>query len=321
MKIQCQCGTKYAFDVTPEMATNPVTLVCQNCGADNSLAVNRIIQQQISATAAEGAATPTVSAPPPVESTPRMRVAVQVATTAPGQAEAWTPTAAEMCRKHPGNFTSEQCRVCHKPICPQCMVLFGYVCSAFCKSEAEGRGIELPMYANQAGVAARRESRKLGKIIFSVVGVVAVLVGGYVWFLAAGSKPRVVFSAPFKTPAYNGGGKLYARDLVVLHGGQLARFDWKDQKQIWSADFIDLQKIDAEAAEALVQENADIEEWKKKGGGDFAPNRHTHAPKSTVGMPRSAATTVMVRNPPTPQQIIANSFRCLGWARSFCFWA
>ena len=49
MKIQCPCGTKYAFDVTPEMAANPVTLVCQNCGADNSLAVNGLIQQQFSA--------------------------------------------------------------------------------------------------------------------------------------------------------------------------------------------------------------------------------------------------------------------------------
>ena len=221
MKIQCQCGTKYAFDVTPEMAANSVTLVCQNCGADNSLAVNMLIQQQFPATATE-------SAPPlpPVESAPRMRVAVHVATPAAANASTSESAAPQMCRKHPGNFTSEQCRVCHKPICPQCMVLFGYVCSAFCKSEAEARGLELPVYANQAGVAARRETRKLGKMIFSIVGVVALLLGGYIWFLAAGSRPRVVFSAPFQTPAYNGGGKLYARDLVVLHGGQLARFDW-----------------------------------------------------------------------------------------------
>ena len=272
MKIQCSCGTKYAFDVTPEMAANPVTLVCQNCGADNSLAVNGLIQQQFPATAAEGVVAP--AAPEPAEATPRMRVAVQVATTAPGQAEAWIPTAAEMCRKHPGNFTSEQCRVCHKPICPQCMVLFGYVCSAFCKSEAEARGIELPVYANQAGVAARRETRKLGKIIFSVVGVMALLVGGYIWFLAAGSRPRVVFSVPFKTPAYNGGGKLYARDLVVLHGGQLARFDWKDQKKVWAVDFIEPQKIEADIAEAMAEQNADVERLRKEGGSDFPPRRY-----------------------------------------------
>ncbi len=274
MKIQCQCGTKYAFDVTPEMAVNPVTLVCQNCGADNSLAVNTLIQQQFPVTATESATAPVESAPPPAESTPRMRVAVHVATPAVGAASTSETAAPQMCRKHPGNFTSEQCRVCNKPICPQCMVLFGYVCSAFCKSEAEGRGIELPVYANQAGVAARRETRKLGKIIFSIVGVVALLAGGYIWFLAAGSRPRVVFSAPFQTPAYNGGGKLYARDLVVLHGGQLARFDWKDQKKVWAVDFIEPQKIEADLAEAMAEQNADVERLRKEGGSDFPPRRY-----------------------------------------------
>jgi hypothetical protein len=274
MKIQCNCGTKYAFDVTPEMAANPVSFICQNCGADNSLAVNMLIQQQFPATATESAPPPApVAPPPPVESKPRMKVAVHVATPA---AETATESAApQMCRKHPGHFTSEQCRVCNKPICPQCMVLFGYVCSAFCKNEAEARGIELPIYAHQAGVAARRETRKLGKIIFGILGGVSLLVGAYVWYLAAGSRPHVVFAAQFKAPAYNGGGKLFERDLVVLHGGRLARFDWKDKKEIWGVDFIDMQKIDAEAAEAVVQENADIEQWKKEGGGEFAPRRHS----------------------------------------------
>ena len=50
MKIQCSCGTKYAFDITPEMVNNPVQLVCQNCGVDNSAAVNQIIQQQFAVT-------------------------------------------------------------------------------------------------------------------------------------------------------------------------------------------------------------------------------------------------------------------------------
>jgi hypothetical protein len=277
MKIQCNCGTKYAFDVTPEMAANPVTFICQNCGADNSLAVNMLIQQQFPATATESAP-PSIAAaspPPPAESAPRARVAVHVATPARESESTSSAPAPQMCRKHPGHFTSDQCRVCNKPICPQCMVLFGYVCSAFCKNEAETRGIELPVYANQAGVTARRETRKLGKIIFSILGGVSLLVGVYIWYLAAGSRPHVVFATQFKNPAYNGSGKLYERDLVVLHGGRLARFDWKDKKEIWGVEFIDTQKIDAEAAEAVVKENAEIEQWKKDGGGDYAPNRHS----------------------------------------------
>ena len=36
MKIQCACGTKYAFDITPDMAQNPVRFVCPACGLDSS---------------------------------------------------------------------------------------------------------------------------------------------------------------------------------------------------------------------------------------------------------------------------------------------
>ena len=47
MKIQCACGAKYAFDVTPEMAEQPVRFVCQNCGADYSEFVNGLIRQEL----------------------------------------------------------------------------------------------------------------------------------------------------------------------------------------------------------------------------------------------------------------------------------
>ena len=58
MKIQCSCGTKYAFEITPDMVANPVRLVCQNCGADNSAAVNQIIQQQFGTPATETTTAP-----------------------------------------------------------------------------------------------------------------------------------------------------------------------------------------------------------------------------------------------------------------------
>mgnify|MGYP000107534251 CR=1 FL=1 len=40
MKIQCACGTKYAFDVTVEMVHSPILFVCSSCGQDSSEAVN-----------------------------------------------------------------------------------------------------------------------------------------------------------------------------------------------------------------------------------------------------------------------------------------
>ena len=46
MKIQCSCGAKYNFDVTPEMAQNPVKFVCPGCGMDSSDFVNGLIRQE-----------------------------------------------------------------------------------------------------------------------------------------------------------------------------------------------------------------------------------------------------------------------------------
>src|SRR5437867_3642111 len=47
MKIQCSCGIKYAFEVTPEMARTPIKFICQKCGVDSSEMVNRLVRQQL----------------------------------------------------------------------------------------------------------------------------------------------------------------------------------------------------------------------------------------------------------------------------------
>ena len=151
------------------------------------------------------------------------------------------------------------------------MAIFGYVCSAFCKNEAEQRGLEIPVYENQFGAVAARSTRKLAHIILSVSATLVVVLGGYSWFLFSGSKPRVVFSAKFSTPAYNGGGRLLGTEAVLLHGGHLARFDLKNKKEIWGVDLIDTKEIDAEVQTAIAKQDEAIEFWKKNRGiGDMA---------------------------------------------------
>ena len=59
MKIQCSCGAKYSFDVTPESAANPVRFVCPACGVDSSAIVNELIQREL------GLEPPHVALPPP----------------------------------------------------------------------------------------------------------------------------------------------------------------------------------------------------------------------------------------------------------------
>src|SRR5215472_18515898 len=63
MKLQCPCGAKYAFDVTPEMAGKPIRFVCSACGLDSSDYVNSLIRQELGASPqSAGSASTTASA-------------------------------------------------------------------------------------------------------------------------------------------------------------------------------------------------------------------------------------------------------------------
>src|SRR5882762_3203809 len=81
LKIKCQCGVKYALDVTAQTVANPIQFLCQYCGVDSSAAVNEIIRQQFRA-----------SVLPPTERLPTVPVAAAVASmitsTAPQSARA-----------------------------------------------------------------------------------------------------------------------------------------------------------------------------------------------------------------------------------------
>ena len=79
MKIQCSCGAKYSFDITPQMAHDGVQFVCPQCGADSSAAVTRLVWQQLAEAKAGApvspptvAATPAPSASAPAPSIPRL---------------------------------------------------------------------------------------------------------------------------------------------------------------------------------------------------------------------------------------------------------
>ena len=49
MKIQCSCGAKYSFDVTPDNVAQPVRFVCPACGVDSSDLVNDLIRREFAA--------------------------------------------------------------------------------------------------------------------------------------------------------------------------------------------------------------------------------------------------------------------------------
>jgi hypothetical protein len=268
MKIQCPCGAKYAFDITPEMVVQPISFVCQQCGVDSSAVVNQIIRESFGAQPAKVAGPAAAAAPVrvhvPRPQTASSPVAVPVATSlrvSSGGPVAAAPAAShgtdgpQPCHKHVGQFAVERCVVCQKPICPKCMEMFGYVCSAFCKGKAESQRIYVPVYAGQKAVAEARYWRKSGLIFGSIILTILLIVGGLSYYKWVASVPHVTFSVKLPDKAHFGSCRIIGRDQVVfLHGGLLARHDMKKKKEVWSRQLLDREKIMRDAEKELNDE-------------------------------------------------------------------
>jgi hypothetical protein len=256
MKIRCSCGTKYEFDVTPEMAQQPVRFVCSNCGLDSSEYVNQLVREELTE---QGV----ITSQPPAEPAPRLKIAHEEKTTEP------PPEAAPLskyCLKHRGALVTEKCTVCGKPICPQCMKMFGYFCSPLCKNKADLQGVAAPVYAGEKSRVEARFWRKAGLIFWSLAFAVILFFGAWTWYAWFGSVPHPYFSARFDDTdrAYAGGSQLAGKNQIVfLHGGTLARYDLKTKKQIWSQELVTKEQIDA-----IVKAEND-ERARENAAGDF----------------------------------------------------
>jgi hypothetical protein len=308
MKIQCSCGTKYAFDVTPEMARAPIRLVCQNCAQDNSEVVNELIRQELGVPnpARPSIAPHVVIAPAPTgvrQSNPTPSIpAVRVAVATPGPVgvsaahpilppastpvvrlhTASAPTvdagapavdAPQPCLKHAGHLTTHRCLVCQKPMCPKCMEIFGFVCSAYCKGKAENQGMDLPVYEGQRDVAQSKQWRRIGRIGAVLSLILLVSMGAWGWYAWVGSVPKVSFSIRFPDRGYSGALQpAPAGQVVSLHGGTLARYDVKMKKAVWSSLLIDKKRIADDARSEFEQTKA-AREKAFANGADLSESR------------------------------------------------
>ena len=82
IKIECQCGTKFKFDVEPVNGRMPVGIGCPSCQLDATGAANAVIAQQL------GMAAPAPAAPPPMPATapapaPGLRLSISRPATPP----------------------------------------------------------------------------------------------------------------------------------------------------------------------------------------------------------------------------------------------
>jgi len=279
MKIQCDCGGKYAFDATPEMARHPVTFACPECGADLSARIRDAVQQQFGTAAGPtaaarsrinvpGASAPIPSAesppaptpgpesiaettiPPPASTSTRAAIPVRLSQGAGRAAPQEDVLDTRFCPKHPQQRITEKCRVCGKGICPKCMLLFGYVCSPHCKEKADLQGLELPVYAGQRDVAQNRQWEKValvGKL--AAVGVL-LLVGVWIWYAWFGSRPKPVFAVHFDNEPAMSGMSAICPDgqIVFIHGARLARYDVKSGRPVWQRLLVDPKRMADRAA-------------------------------------------------------------------------
>jgi hypothetical protein len=263
MKIQCSCGAKYAFDITPETAQTPVRFVCPACGRDSSDFVNRMVRQELGLP--EPAAAPS---PPPVArpiqaapgSRPVARVQAYTPEIVPADAEPVSVDEPQRCSKHPDQFVTGECHICSKPICPKCMELFGYVCSPLCRGKAEAKGIAIPVYAGQRSVREARKWRRVGAVAGLVGGLAVAALGVWFWYAWFGSVPRTYWSVRFDEPAYSGQSVFCGKDQIVfIHGDTLARYDIKLKKEIWSRHLVDKKEIEAAIAREMKDMQAVID--------------------------------------------------------------
>lgn len=266
MKLQCSCGAKYAFDATPAMLQNPVKFVCPACGLDASDFVNELIRQEFG-----GQYTPPPPPPPVPPPAPRLKISHETAPAAPAQE---APAASKFCAKHHERAT-EKCTVCHKPICPKCMEMFGYFCSPLCKGKAEAQNLDVPAFAGRKDLVEATFWRHTGLITSSLVGLVFLFFAAWTWYAWFGSVPHPYFAVRFADDdrGYYGDAQLTGEkkdQLVFLHGGTLARYDLNGKKQVWQDELITKQEIDA-AIKAAYEEDARANEgngYKTHRNGD-----------------------------------------------------
>lgn len=203
VKVQCPCGTRFAFDIEPVYGRMPVRVNCPGCGADGTDFANEVIRQKLAATAA---AVPTVTA-----------------------------ASVPFCPRHPKNPATETCRVCGKPICDECMEQFGYVCSTYCRKRAEQTGMDLPVYGKQRAVIEARVAWVGALIWRAAVFLAVVLMGAWIWYTFFGSQPRVIYSE--KLP-HGDRARFYQflvpNQVLSIKANQMTLFDLAEHRQLWS---------------------------------------------------------------------------------------
>jgi hypothetical protein len=236
IKINCPCGTRFSFDVEPVQGRMPHRVACPNCNSDGTDAANQLIANS-TATQASASESPSAPATPavPATSKPRLRVSGGSPNSgAPSHAAA--PTAApigEMCHRHHDQPATEHCYVCKKPICPECMGTFGYVCSVNCRYQAEQQGIVVPQYKLQKRSVEARQFRKGAFITGGVLAVIFAVIAAWYWYDYASISPKVAYTIKLGNDREVYSQFLGENKLLLVSADEAKLHDIKTDKDDW----------------------------------------------------------------------------------------
>lgn len=263
VKVLCECGTKFAFDIEPIGGKMPAPISCPSCSRDATEAANEVIAAQLGMTAVPSGA---VSAPPvqpasgapltvapPAAGVSSMRVAGSaVPSVAPVTAAESPGSELSHCAKHPDSPIAANCVVCNKPICLDCMSLFGYLCSAYCKGLAARKNIHVPRYEGMRTELIQAENKKGNKLLASAAAVVVGLLGLFVWYNFYAAKPRLSWNVEAPSSARFFYAQWLGRDKIIgAATDKAALYDAGSGKVIWESAFKADEKVEQKARTRL----------------------------------------------------------------------
>jgi len=250
IKILCDCDTKFAFDIEPINGRMPSPIACPGCGRDATATANQIIAEQL---ALRGVVPAPQSGPVPIFDVPPVSAAPQPATFVAEAAPAM-----ETCSKHPSAPAAANCVVCQKPICLDCMTIFGYLCSAYCKGLAARKNISVPVYEGMRTERMHAETAKGNKLLIAVCSVAVAFLGLFIWYNFFGAKPKLAWQVESSSGRFFHSQWVGRDKIVAVATDKAVLLEAGSGKQVWETKFKSDEKAGQQSTTIFGKEDADL---------------------------------------------------------------
>jgi hypothetical protein len=150
--------------------------------------------------------------------------------------------------------------------------------------------IDVPVFEGQNALVEAKYWKKIRWASAAAAVFVLALLGAYVWYYFAGSRPAVLYSIRFPASEEGQFAKLMDNDQSLLRrGGQISRYDLRADKAIWSVALVDREEVARRAGEALAEQNAQLAKWKVRRAQLKASGQLDEDGPETAEKPRSEA--------------------------------